>query len=237
MVDLIRGTVSARMYLLDDVYVVNLSNEKTVITDVDGQFQIHAKVGDSLMFSKFQFQRIKVKLTQEDFNTTEGFQIKMYQITNQLNEVVIRRYDHINAVDLGIIAANTPHYTPAERRLKAASGIDINSNSDGTAGGNLGVDPLINLISGRTAMLKKELEIEKKEMYIKKLSKLFPDDFLIHKLKIPVIYTKGFLYYAVENKSFVGVMDREIQSQTEFFITQLAEKYKVLIAEDPFLTN
>jgi hypothetical protein len=39
---------------------------------------------------------------------------------NQLDEVVIRRYNNINAVSLGIIPANQKSYTPAERKLRTA---------------------------------------------------------------------------------------------------------------------
>jgi hypothetical protein len=38
---------------------------------------------------------------------------------NQLDEVVIRRYNNINAVSLGIIP-NQKSYTPAERKLRTA---------------------------------------------------------------------------------------------------------------------
>jgi hypothetical protein len=45
---------------------------------------------------------------------------------NQLDEVVIRRYNNINAVSLGIIP-NQKSYTPAERKLRTAGDFKYNA--------------------------------------------------------------------------------------------------------------
>ena len=41
------------------------------------------------------------------------------------------------------------------------------------AWGSVGLDPLLSMFSGRTAMLKKELIVEKKEQHIRQLEKMF----------------------------------------------------------------
>jgi hypothetical protein len=88
---------------------------------------------------------------------------------NQLNEVVIRRYNNINAVSLGIIPSNQKSYTAAERKYATASSGRLNP---------MGLDPVLNFISGRTAMLKKELMVEKK-IYLSMLDNMFDENHFV----------------------------------------------------------
>ena len=60
---------------------------------------------------------------------------------------------------MGIISPFTKHYTPAQRKLYTAT----------SGGGIVPVDPILNWLSGRTAMLKKEVEVEKKETLMDKI--------------------------------------------------------------------
>jgi uncharacterized protein with HEPN domain len=60
-----------------------------------------------LLLSAVQYQSRRVVLTSEDFENRLFF-VK-WRTMNQLDEVVIRRYNNINAVSLGIIPANQNH--------------------------------------------------------------------------------------------------------------------------------
>lgn len=105
----------------------------------------------------------------------------MEPIVNQLNEVVIRRYSTNNAVFLGIIATNQRSYTGAERKYETAISGRLNP---------MGFDPVLNLISGRMPMLKKELQVEKKEFYLKQMNNMLDKNHFVNKLKIPLDYVK-----------------------------------------------
>ncbi|PRZ25117.1 hypothetical protein [Flavobacterium granuli] len=226
---LLHGKVSFEMTGLDGIYVVNLKTENTVITQDRGAFSIMAKVGDTLVFSGFQYKKIQVVLTDEDFGGSL-FVVRMQPIMNQLNEVVIKRYDNINAVALGIIPGNQKSYTEAERKLYTATDLNASASAGGMAGGSVSADPLLNFLSGRTKMLKKELEVEKKEQYMKLLEKMFDRDYLVNRLKIPLAYLKGFEYYTVENDKFTKILVSNNKVTTEFLLGELALKYKEIIA-------
>ena len=73
----------------------------------------------------------------------------------QLDEVKVQK-SNIDAVSLGILTKPGKVYTPAERRLKTATGLYASANAGTMMGGSVGLDPLINWISGRTALLKSE---------------------------------------------------------------------------------
>ena len=104
------------------------------------------------------------------------------------------------------------------------------ANAGGMVGGSISADPLLNFFSGRTAMLKKEVAVEKKEFFMKLLERMFSLDHFIDRLKIPAEYVKGFEHYAVENKQFTTILNSKNKTSTEFLLGELAVKYKEIIA-------
>lgn len=228
----IKGKVVSERIDLDGIYIINLRSDASTATEKDGYFSINVSVGDTLMFSAIQVKGKKVVVTESDFNN-DFFLVKLEPMINRLDEVVIKQYKHINAVSLGIISPNTKHYTPAERKLKAASGVDLAGNTDGSAGGSVGLDPLFNWMSGRTSMLKKELEVEKKESLLKRIENQFGFDYFTKKLKIPEDYVKGFWYYVVEDAKFAMALNTKNKALATFILAELATKYiDLLKAED-----
>jgi hypothetical protein len=108
-------------------------------------FTINGSVGDTLNISTVQFEKIKYILLQEDI-IKQKFFIYLKVQNNTLAEVEINQFKKINSKSLGLISKDIKVYTPAERRLSAASG---------------GITGLINLITGTTGRLKKFLIILK----------------------------------------------------------------------------
>lgn len=228
----LKGKINANSIDLDGVYVINMRTEKSTKTIKEGFFTIAAVPGDTLLFSVNYLKEIRVVLKQENFQSI-FFLVEMEAINMQLREVVIKRYVGINAVDLGISPKGIKQLTQAERRLKTATGFSPQVNSNSTmAGGTMSLDPVLNLISGRTAMLKKELEVEKKISYKSLLENMFNEGYLKNTLKIPSEYIDGFLYYAVENKKFTIVLETKNKISIEFLLVKLAEKYNAIILSD-----
>lgn len=216
----VKGRVNAYVSNVEGVFVINLKSEHTVYTNEIGEFSIQASVGDTLVFSGLQFKRKEVVLCDEDFQNNV-LNVHLVTLVHELREVVIRNYNNINAASLGIIPFNQKKYTPAERKYATAASYKMNPQ---------GLDPVLNLISGRTAMLKKEMEVEKKESYMLLLEEMFTPEHFINTLKLPLAYIKGFEYYAVENKSFTKILDQKNKTTIEFLLGELAEKYKGIIA-------
>jgi hypothetical protein len=147
----------------------------------------------------------------------------------ELDEVVIQRYDHINAVSLGIVSKNQKTYTPAERKLRTAGEFKPIMLL-GLIGGSMALNPLINKINGRTKRRKKEVLLEKKELNLKYLGLTFEDDYFVNHLKIPLEYVEVFKYYAVENEKIAIILKSKNKLTTELLLGELAIKYNEIIA-------
>jgi hypothetical protein len=216
----LKGKINADGFAVDGIYVINLTTEKAIITAGGGYFLIDAVAGDTLLFSAGQHKSRRIVLTAQDFEKGLFF-VKMKPVMNQLDEVVVRRYRNINAVSLRIVPANQKSYTAAERKYATASAVRMNP---------MGFDPVLNYLSGRSAMLKKELKVEKKEFYLKQLDEMFDRHHFVNKLQIPPDYVKGFEYFAVENEKFTVFLESKNKIVTEFLLGELAIKYNEIIA-------
>ncbi|SNR75583.1 carboxypeptidase-like regulatory domain-containing protein [Flavobacterium sp. ov086] len=228
---IINGKISANTSDLGGVYVINAQTEAMTTTDDSGAFSIAAKEGDTLVFSSIQFKENRVLLTADNFSDLH-FTVKLSMVMHQLQEVVVRNYNGINATSLGIIPQGQKRYTEAERKLHTATALNAQANAGTMAGGSVSADPLFNFLSGRTAMLKKEVVVEKKEAFMKLLERMFSIDHFVNRLQIPLEYVKGFEYYAVDNDKFTVILNSKNKTSTEFLLAELAVKYKEIIASE-----
>lgn len=229
--NVINGKITANTSDLEGVYVINAKTEIMTTTDQNGAFSIAAKEGETLVFSSIQFKENRIVLTAENFSDL-NFTVKLNMIMHQLQEVVIRNYNGINAAALGIVPYGQKTYTAAERKLHTATALNPEANAGTMAGGSVSADPMFNFFSGRTAMLKKEVAVEKKEAFMKLLEKMFSLDHFVNRLQIPLEYVKGFEYYAVDNDKFTIILNSKNKTSTEFLLGELAVKYKEIIASE-----
>ena len=214
---LIHGKIISESGNVEGVTIINLVNEKSTASDSNGDFYILAKADDLLVFSSVNLEYYR-RIIEENDLKSDVLIMKMTSKTTELKEVIVNKHPEINAVSLGISPKGVKHYTPAERKLYTANSTPV--------------DALLNLMSGRTAMLKKELEVEKKEYLLMKIGMLFDDDYYIKTLKIPANYIKGFQYYCIENTNFVMALKSKNKTMTKFLIVPLAEKYIEIISDE-----
>jgi hypothetical protein len=225
----IKGKIVAEIKELRDVNVLNVRSESLITTDEKGDFSLFVKINDTLKFYGLQVATKNIIITKNEVLktlVTVHLQPKVFE----LKEVKVNEFKGINAVSLGILQKPAKKYTPAERRLVAAEVFKWYSPLLIPIGG-MSIDGLINSLSGRTAMLKKELEIEKKERLIKRIEDHFGDEFFINTLKIPEDYVNGFLYYAVEDDKLVQAAVENNKSRLQFQLGEIAVNYLVLISK------
>ncbi|MBG6186267.1 hypothetical protein [Flavobacterium sp. CAN_S2] len=211
----IRGKITADSVAVDRINIVNITTEKTTVSDAKGFFTIPVKDGDVLVFTAVNLEGLRRKITKEDL-LGEVLSVIMLPKSIILNEVIVNE-SSITAESLRIIHYGQKKYTPSERKLYTA-----------TSGG--GIDGLLNTISGRKAMLKKEIVVEKKEQLLARIDVLFEDKYYTETLRIPLDYIKGFQYYCVEDVAFANALRAKNKTLTMYLIVKLAENYNEIIA-------
>jgi hypothetical protein len=206
---IIIGKVVSDSKPLEGISVVNCSNKIMAVSDENGCFSILAKEKDVLNFSGIDYKYLRKYVYKQEY-TSGILEVNMTFNSIELDEVVINKYANINAENLGIIPRGQVKFTPAERRLYSGSG---------------GIQGLYNFISGERDILKKNVEIEKKELLMKKLDYLFGNKYYTKTLKIPEELIKGFQYYCVEDAEFVESLGFKNKTISMFLITNLASVY------------
>ena len=206
----IYGVVKVENASAEGIHVTNLVSEKATITNEKGEFWLDVKEDDLIVFSAVHLNYWRKSISANDIKT-EKIDVVMTAKVSELDEVVVTDYSRINAKDLGIINYTPKSYTPAERRLRAAS--------SGT------VDIVLNWISGRTKMLKNEVQIEKKEFMIIWLDDNFEDTDFSNTFKIPTEYVKGFKFYVVEDIDLAQAIQAKNKSRVTFLLGELAQDF------------
>ncbi|WP_233207121.1 carboxypeptidase-like regulatory domain-containing protein [Flavobacterium sp. 2] len=226
----ISGQILEPSISVEGVNIINIATQVTSVSNADGKFSIKVKEGDVLVFSAINLESQKYRITNTDFSLA-SIQIKMKTKQTELSEVVVNKYAHINAVNLGIVSKNQKKYTAAERKLAVAGDFKPISLL-GLLGGSMPLDPILNKINGRTKNLKKNIEVEKKEVSIVQLGYLFEQAYFVDRLGVSSEYVTGFKYYLVENEEVVSLLRSKEKSKLEFLINELAVKYKEIIASE-----
>ena len=223
----LRGKIVSETKELREINVENLRSESATTTADNGNFGLFVAEGDTLQFSGLQIRSKKVVITQADMNK-QLYVVALESKVIPLEEVEIKQYPNINAVSLGILQKPAKKYTPAERKLRAAEEFHWYSPLLIPLS-PMSVDGIINAISGRTAMLKKELAVEHKEKLLEKIDYLFPPDFFTNNLKIPKEYVRGFCYYAIEDDKLVKAINDKNKIMARFIFADIATRYKELL--------
>ena len=213
----ILGQIFEQSTSVEGVNIINNETQVTAVSDASGMFSIVAKEGDVLVFSSVNLEPFKRRITIEDLKSNL-LQIKMVAKEIELKEVVVNENANINAENLGIIPAGQKKYTAAERKVYTATS---------TPG-----DMLFNAISGRTSMLKKEVEVEKKEALFRKMEYLFDEKYYTERLKISVEDIKGFQLYCIEDSEFAVSLNSKNKTMSMFLITELAGKYLKILENE-----
>lgn len=213
----ITGQIFEQSSNVEGVNIINNTTQVTAVSNAAGMFTIVVREGDVLVFSAVNLEPFKRRITFEDLNSASVI-IKMSAKEIELKEVIVNDNGGITAENLGVIPYGQKKYTPAERKVYTATS---------TPG-----DMLLNVISGRTAMLKKEVNVEKKEMLFRKIEYLFDENYYTERLKIPVADIKGFQLYCVDDPEFAVSLDTKNKTMSMFLITDLARKYLTILENE-----
>lgn len=218
----LQGKITIGELIAEDgeVKVRNMSSGEKTATLPGGFFTIGARANDTLLFSSPSVISRKMVITAFDLDE-ELISVELDPTGTQLKEVIVEK--NITAGSLGIPVGKS--YTPAERKLENATTAKPQRDPD-KAYTAIGTDGAINAISGRTAQLKKEVQVERKQAWKQRLSERYEKRYFTDTLKVPADHVEGFLFYAVDDKNFLKTLQTENDEQIELQLGVLAGKYK-----------
>ena len=162
---------------LEGIHVINKTSYRYTTTDKSGVFSIEGKLSDSIYFSSIQTLPKTIVLTPKQISS-KSITVSLSESINALDEVMIGTLltgdlnsdisnsdakRPIDFYDLGIPGYTGPRMNLAERRLFEAD--------DGPLiiGLGLNFSKLLNMMSGRTKMLKKHVKLDNDKQTIQRI--------------------------------------------------------------------
>lgn len=207
---------------MEDVQINNTTQRRYTLTNEAGVFYTGVKLGDTLKFSYVGYTEVVFVIKKE--NIQQGaLEIVMLPFTEELEEVVVEQQT-VDEVSLGIVTSKKKIWTKKERELYGASHIERWDSLIYSAGIRMPLDPLINLISGRTKRLKKELKMDVSQRNVELLYEKFYV-YLTATLKMPEDKIMEFMYYLTDIDKGSQLLKME-NSLAELSITELYISYK-----------
>lgn len=205
------GTIVADSIAEIQVNIVNYTNKSGTVNNASGEFSIRASEGDTVIFSSVKYEPFTVEVTSEMLQKKNN-QIVLFLMVNELEEVNISSLTLtrdlladannmelqpiLSAQDLGIPIRTAPRLTVEERRLYTAG-----------SGGPIGV--LIDVLSGRMEMLKRQKEYADLELLIQQSKHLVPNNFFVEILNIDPTLVDDFLYFCSNQEEFKETVNQK----------------------------
>lgn len=220
---ILEGRVIAGTNGVPDVFIINKTAGLESKTSSMGFFSIKAQKGDAIIVYNSTIIVREFALTADAF-TVNPYLITVTYSAAEMDELVINKYGKINAESLGLVPKGQKVRTVAERRLYSAGAF--------TVGTVIGLDPIINAISGRTLMLRRAYESEQQETIIGSIRGSFNEDEITSQFGIPKEHVDGFLYYLAENKEFASILKQSNKQYIDFMMMEQAKAYLKLQADD-----
>ncbi|SHI35212.1 hypothetical protein SAMN04488096_101244 [Mesonia phycicola] len=219
------GVIIADSIAFTQVNIVNLTQEIGTVNNTKGEFAINANIGDEIIFSSIQYETYQITLTQENFleNTT----IYLLSEVNELEEVKISNISLTG--NLTKDAANlktTPYFYPSSVGLPNAApvlSVEERRLYSARTGGPVGL--LVDVLSGRMAMLKRMKEIADAEGVISKSKKMVTTHFIVNDLQIPEDYIDDFFYFCSEDENFKKIVNTNDKLKMIVFLNSKKELY------------
>ena len=115
-IEIVKGNVQSETSksILQNVHVLNLTKVKGTITSSEGEFEIQAKVNDTLYFSYIGYKPLKVVVT-NDLIRFDNNTIELTELAFALEEIIIKPYQLTGYLEIDV--KNAPVNTSTRYRI------------------------------------------------------------------------------------------------------------------------
>ncbi len=230
----IRGTVlsAADDQPLQNVNIVNLNNVKGAITDIEGYFEIPAKVDDTLFFSYLGHKSLQVRVS-ADWVRFGDVKIKMNEVGITLEEITVQEIQLTGYLEID--AKKIPIYNNSRYRIAGLnSGYEGGSREPGAITRALGAifnpaDFLYNIFGKRPREMKKLRKMKEDDKVRNLLEKKYDRETLVALLQLDRNDIDAILLNCSYSDNFI-VTANDLQILDA--ISECYEEYQVLQQRD-----
>lgn len=187
-------------YYLNEVYVTNLNEQRTILTNFNGSFSINAKPGDVVRFTSIVTDRKDVVITEKMLQTSLNI-VELKIAYYEIQEVVINKFKPSGNLKKDVLSLKTGE---KEMKLKTIIGLP-EPKGDGTphqapvlsladGGLSFSIDTIYDLISGDHKKKQRLQNYEKMNAAINNIKQYYGEEYFL-KLKIPKQFIDNFLQF------------------------------------------
>ena len=210
---------------VEGINIQNLSSQKGTVTDENGRFSIAVRLNDTLSVSAIHIQS-RILIIGMDQMVARKIAINLSEKMNELPTVTLRRpltgyigtdagiiktKDPVTATSSGLPNADFKKLLKIERQIYSAT--------DGP------VDLIVNLISGRTKMLKNRLEAYRTNELTLSLLDKFPQTYFTDELQIEKFKVYSFLFFCEDDADYKKTMKGNTM-EIIHFLKRKSKEYK-----------
>lgn len=216
---------------LNQVYVTNLTEHKTVLSDFSGKFSINAKAGDVIRFTSIVTERKDVTVTENMLQGKNNF-LELKIAYHDIQEVFISRFKPTGNLRRDVASLKT-----GQKKMELQKMIGLpEPKGDGTppqlpvaslAGGGLtfSIESIYDILSGERKKKERYYAYEKMNFAISEVKKYFGKDYFL-KLKIPENLTDNFLQFVYTSDNFSPQIEAKNMEAVKIYIERYLPIYQ-----------
>lgn len=214
------------VYYLNQVYVTNITEQKTVYTDYFGSFKIPAKVGDVIRFTSIVTDRKDVTVTAENLQNVSNF-VELKIAYYDIQEVVISRFKPTGNLRKDVTFLKTGEKTLALQKMiglpaPKGDGTSPQLPVAGFSGGGLtfSLESIYDLVSGERKKKERADQYVKMNRTITGIKNYYGVEYF-NNLKIPENLIDNFLQFVYTSENLYAIVQTNNYEATSIYI----EKY------------
>ncbi|WP_307422798.1 MULTISPECIES: hypothetical protein [Chryseobacterium] len=188
------------VYYLNQVYVTNITAQKTVYTDYFGTFKIPAKPGDIIRFTSIVTDRTDVKVTAEQLQTDKNF-VELKIAYYDIQEVVINKFKPTGNLKKDVSSLKNGDKTWELQKMiglpaPVGDGTSPQLPVAGFSGGGLtfSLESIYDILSGERKKQERAQQYEKMNVAVTNIRNYYGEAYFTN-LKIPVNLIDNFLQF------------------------------------------
>lgn len=214
------------VYYLNQVFVTNLTEQKTVYTDYFGTFKIPAKPGDIIRFTSIVTDRRDVKVTAEQLQHSNNF-VELKIAYYDIQEVVISKFKPTGNLRKDVSSLKTGEKVLALQKMiglpePKGDGTSPQLPVAGLSGGGLtfSIESIYDILSGERKKKERVQQYEKMTVAVAGIKSYFGVPYFTA-LKIPENLVDNFLQFVYTSDNIYPY----IQANNYEIIGTYIEKY------------